>query len=157
MPNHVEVDVLRIDAEQTHEYDNWLVDQVAFTGYGCENKFCEWLFTKCNSNPTVIAHNGAGYDFKFILKWCLHHGLTPDSYIRQGSHIMYMAFRKFSLRFVDSCKFFLEPLRKLPKTYGIDTIKGHFPHRFNRPENQEYIGCIPCTDAFDAMNFKEEE
>ena len=68
-----------------------------------------------------------------------------------------MAFRKFNLRFVDSCKFFLEPLRNLPKTYGIDSLKGHFPHKFNRPENQEYVGCIPCEDDFCAENFMPKE
>ena len=78
--------------------------------------------------------------------------MTPDIYIRQGSHIMYMGFKKFGLRFVDSCNFFLEPLRKLPKTYGIDTIKGHFPHHFNKQENQDYIGCLPCESEFGAAN-----
>jgi hypothetical protein len=105
----------------------------------------------------LLYHNGSGYDFKFILKWCLKRGMTPDSYIRQGSHIMYMGFRKFNLRFVDSCNFFLEPLRKLSKTYDIDTIKGHFPHHFNTPENQDYIGCIPCEDMFGVKNFIPEE
>ena len=31
-------------------------------------------------------------------------------------------------------------LRKLPATYGIDCLKGYFPHRFNTPQNQGYVG-----------------
>ena len=68
-----------------------------------------------------------------------------------------LAFREFNLRFVDSCKFFLEQLHKLLVTYGIDSIKGHFPHRFNRPENQDYVGCIPCEEDFCAENFMPTE
>ena len=67
-----------------------------------------------------------------------------------------MAFRKFALRFVDSCSFFLEPLRKISKTYDIDTVKGHFPHH-NKPENQKYIGCIPCEEDYGVRNFTPED
>ena len=66
VPNHVEVDILRIDDGQTHAYKECLEVRLAFTGYGCEANFCNWLFTKENSNSTVIAHDGAGYDFKYI-------------------------------------------------------------------------------------------
>ena len=52
------------------------------------------LFTQENQNSTVIAHNGAGYDNKFILQYCLFKGLTPSSFIRQGSKITYMYFEK---------------------------------------------------------------
>ena len=83
IPNHVEVDCLRIDEELTHDYDKCLQKKESFTGYGCDIKFCEWLFTKDNSNSTVIAHNGGGYDNKFILKWCLSTGMKPDCFIRQ--------------------------------------------------------------------------
>ena len=95
-----------VDKQLTHDYKKCLIKNETFTGYGCEEKFCDWLFTKVNRGATAIAHNGSGYDFKFILKWCLKRGMTPDSYIRQGSHIMYMGFKKFNLRFVDSCNFF---------------------------------------------------
>ena len=59
-----------------------------------------------------------------------------------------MYFRKFKLRFVDTYKFFLSPLADLSKTYGIDTIKGYFPHHFNTPENQNYIGRYPSIDYY---------
>jgi hypothetical protein len=157
IPNHVEVDVLQIDEDLTHDYDKCLINRKSFPGYGCEDAFCDWLFTKENQNSTVIAHNGGGYDFKFILKWCISKGLTPDCYVRQGSRITYMGFRKFHLRFVDSYNFFQERLSKLSKTYDIDTIKGHFPHHFNTPENQDYVGCIPCEDMFGVQNMDPDE
>jgi len=66
--------------------------------------------------------------------------MTPEGFIRQGSGITYMSFKKKNITFIDSLHFFLEPLKGLSKTYDIDTIKGHFPHHFNRPENQDYVG-----------------
>ena len=157
IPNHCEVDVLEIDEDLTHDYEKCLIKRESFPGYGCEDDFCEWLFSKDNQNSTVIAHNGSGYDNKFILKWCISKGMTPDSYVRQGSHITYMAFKKFNLRFVDSCSVFLEKLSKLSNTYDIDTVEGNFPHHFNTPENQDYVGCIPCEDMFGAKNLQPDE
>ena len=152
IPNHVEVDCLRIDEELTHDYDKCLQKKESFTGYGCDIKFCEWLFTKDNSNSTVIAHNGGGYDNKFILKWCSSTGMKPDCFIRQGSKIAYMSFKKFKIRFVDSYSFFQCKLKDLSKTFEVDTVKGYFPHLFNKPENQDYIGKIPEEEMFGVKN-----
>ncbi len=45
-----------------------------------------------------------------------------------------------------------EPLKNLTETFNIDTIKGYFPHHFNRPENQNYIGKIPSEEAYGVKN-----
>ena len=92
-------------------------------------------------------HNGAGYDNKFILKWCLSNGLGREPSIRQGSRVTYMFF-KFHIRFIDTYHFLLQPLRKLPESYGVNSEKGHFPHHFNIPENQNYEGPIPAEKHF---------
>ena len=54
---------------------------------------------------TVIAHSGAGYDNKFILQYCLTKGIVPSAFIRQGSRITYMIFKRFRIRFIDSYHF----------------------------------------------------
>jgi len=113
--------------------------------------------TEENSHSTVIAHNGAGYDNKFVLQYCLNKGIVPSAFIRQGSRITYMSFKRFSIRFIDSYHFVLQPLKKLSKTYDIDTLKGHFPHHFNRPENQNYIGKIPDEKQFGAKNMMPDD
>jgi hypothetical protein len=154
-PNHVEVAILEV--HKTHSYEQSLEEWKTFEGYGCENKFCEWLFSDENNGATVMAHNGAGYDNKFILKWCLEHGMhKPEPYIRQGSRITYMYFDRFHLRFIDTYHFLLQPLRKLPETYGVDCEKGHFPHLFNTPKNQNYIGPIPKEKEFGVMNMDKK-
>ena len=155
--NHVEVDILQIDEGQTHNYDDCLIEKFGINGYDCATKFCDWLFTNENRNSTVIAHNGAGYDNKFILQYCLNKGLVPSSFIRQGSRITYMNFNRFSIRFIDSLHFFSQPLKCLPKTYNIDTLKGYFLHHFNRPENQNYIGPIPHERDFGVNNMMPED
>ena len=116
------------------------------------NDFCNWLFDEKNKHSTVFAHNAAGYDNKFVIKWCLEKCLPPNTYIRQGNRITLMTFKKFNLRFIDSYHFFLQPLKGLSKTYGLDTVKGYFPHHFNRPENQNYIGPIPPMEQFGHLN-----
>jgi hypothetical protein len=151
-PNHVEVDIMKIDEGQTHEYDKCLIDKINFNGYDCAERFCDWLFTKENSNSTVMAHNGSGYYNQFILKYCIGKGLLPSKLIRQGSRITYMSFLKYSIRFVDSYLFMSQPLKDLSKTYEIDTLKGYFPHYFNTPENQDYIGPIPDSKMFSPEN-----
>jgi hypothetical protein len=103
----------------------------------------------------VFAHGG-GYDNKFVLQWCLSKGMLPSSYIRSGSHIMYMEFRKLN-KICRYLLFVLEPLKALSNTYNIDTLKGHFPHHFNKPENQDYIGTIPSEDMFGASNMTSKE
>ena len=64
-----------------NDYDKSLESTVTFEGYDCCDKFCDWLFSKENSNSTVFAHNQAGYDGKFILAYCIKKGLLPDKYI----------------------------------------------------------------------------
>ena len=110
------------------------------------------VVSKTHANSTVIAHNQSGYDGRFILKWCLNHGLKPTKYIRQESRIMYMSFQKFNLRFIDSMNFLLGSLESQSETYGIDTLKGFFPHHFNTPENQNYIGKIPSKEMYGVNN-----
>lgn len=53
------------------------------------------------------------------------------------------------LRFICSLSHLTMPLRRMPKTFGLaDMEKGEFPHLFNRPENQNYVGPIPPLDTF---------
>ena len=100
-----------------------------------------------------MAHNGAGYDYKFILKWGIEHGLEPQRKIMQGSRITYMTYKKFNIRFVDPLNFFNTPLAKLPEMFGLeDIVKGDFPHKFNTPENQDYIGRIPAIEYYGVGN-----
>ena len=156
-PMHIEVDIIR--PSENHEYEDSLIEKLTFPGYNCIDDFCRWLFNdKTNMNATVMAHNGAGYDSKFIKKWCVDHGMPPNGLIEQGSRVTYMKFNKNRIRMIDTLHFFQSGLRKLPAIFGIkETVKGFFPHHFNTPENQNYIGIIPNEAAFGYRNTKPEE
>ena len=153
---HVEVDVLEVS--DNNKYEDSLIENKSFTGYDSLGEFCEWLFTKNNLDSTVMAHNGAGYDNKFILQYCVNKGMNPEMVIRQGSRITYLHFKKFNIRFIDTIHFFNKPLRKLPEIFDIkETVKGFFPHKFNIKDNQDYIGVIPDIEYYGYKNMKVEE
>jgi hypothetical protein len=153
---HVEADIVKVS--DNHIYEDSLIDTIIFTGYACCNGFLKWLFDKQNKDCTSMAHNGAVYDNKFILQWCIKHGLDPDMIIRQGSRITYMHFKKLNIIFIDTLHFFNEGLRNLPEIFGIkETVKGYFPHHFNSEEHQNYIGVIPDIKYVGCNNMKVED
>ena len=155
-PMHIEV--LKVKVAANHKYEDSSVESLSFTGYDCIDLFGNWLFTEQNKNNTVMAYNGSGYDNKFILKWCLEHGLEPSSIIEQGTGITYLRYKKFNIRFIDPCKHMNARLKDLPKMLGLgDLKKGDFPHMFNTPENQNYIGPIPDIKYYGVENKSVKE
>ena len=62
----------------------------------------------------------------------------------QRDKIMYMQIECCGIRFIDSLNFVQDKLAKFPETFGLTELKkGYFPHFFNVPENQDYVGPIP--------------
>ncbi|GFT14925.1 uncharacterized protein TNCV_3483701 [Trichonephila clavipes] len=117
-------------------------------GYDAIDKFCKYLFSPQHKGFTAIAHNMKGFDGQFILRWMLEQGQCPRV-IPNGSKIMCITLSALSIRIIDSFNFFPMPLSKLPKTYGLEELaKGYFPHLFNCPSNQSYVGSFPDSDLF---------
>jgi len=51
--------------------------------------------------------------------------------------------------FIDSLSFFQMPLSAFPKTFGLTELKKeYFPHKFNLPEHQNYVGPVPALDYY---------
>jgi len=104
--------------------------------------FCHWLFK--HENFIAIAHNLKGYDGVFILKYILSSFLPNDtmpSVLVNGTKILSIKFRK--LKLIDSHSFLSMPLSEFSSTFNLKECKGHFPHLFNLPENQNYLGPYP--------------
>jgi hypothetical protein len=77
---HVEANITQVPYR--HLYEESSTSTISLAGYDCQTdlwKTC--LFTKANKDSTDMAHNGAGYDNKFILKLCIDHGLNPAKLI----------------------------------------------------------------------------
>ena len=136
-----------------------------FRGKNTVKDFCKWLFTPEHDQSIVMAHNFQGYDSYFILKH-LDQEAIPYEVIYNGAKCMTLTTKRkgkkrkqfaVEIKFIDSLNFIPMPLARFPKTFGQDELcKGYFPHYFNKDENQEYIGPIPCQEDYGANGMKPE-
>ena len=123
-----------------------------FQGKDTLKKFCEWLFTPEHKGCIVVAHNFQGYDGYFIKEFLVDNAIHYEI-IYRGAKSLSMTVSLFNIKFIDSLNFIPMSLAKFPKTFGQDELcKGYFPHRFNKEENQNYVGPIPCQNDY-GVNF----
>jgi hypothetical protein len=122
------------------------------------NQWCEWAFQKEHKGYTFIAHNGRGYDYKFIIRWVYANTDYQPFVIFAGQKIMYMAIKELNVRFIDSLSFITRPLKVFPKIFGEKELKkGYFPHWFNTKQNWTYIGDMPPKEEFRCDSFNEKD
>ena len=135
-----------------------------FRGKNTVRDFCKWLFTREHDKCIVIAHNFQGYDSYPILKQ-LNQEAIPYDVIYNGAKCVTLTTKTkqkrklfaIDIKFIDSLNFIPMALARFPKTFGQDELcKGYFPHYFNKDENQEYVGPIPCQDDYGANYMKPE-
>ena len=110
------------------------------------DEFCEWLFTTEHAGCTVMAHNFQGYHSYFILQYLRKQGVKYNLIMR-GAKVLSLKVELFDL------------LNFLPMKLASLLAKLHFPHFFNKKENEDYVGPIPpatyCNP--DDMNPKDRE
>ena len=135
-----------------------------FRGKNTVAEFCQWLFTREHDKCIVIAHNFQGYDSYPILKQ-LNQEAIPYDVIYNGAKCVTLTTKTkekrtlfaLEITFIDSLNFIPMGLAKFPKTFGQDELcKGYFPHFFNKDENQEYVGPMPCQDDYGVNYMKPE-
>ena len=134
-----------------------------FQGKNTVKDFCTWLLTPQHHECIVIAHNFQGYDSYPIIKYLNENGIECES-IYNGSKCITLTTKtkkphqiKIKIKFIDSLNFIPMALAKFPKTFGQDELcKGYFPHFFNKVENQDYVGPIPCQDDYGVNYMKPE-
>ena len=128
-----------------------------FQGEDTVKKFCEWLLTPEHEGCIVVAHNFQGYDGYFITKFLIDNAIHYEI-IYRGAKSLSMTIPMFNIKFIDSLNFIPMALAKFPKTFGQDELcKGWFPHLFNKEENQNYVGPIPCQNDYGVNFMKPEE
>ena len=138
-------------------------EAVVFQGKNTVKDFCTWLFTPQHQDCIVIAHNFQGYDSYPILKF-LNENAVPCEAVYNGTKCMTLKTKtkgshQFGIRikFIDSLNFIPMALAKFPKTFAQPELcKGYFPHFFNKDENQEYVGPIPCQNEYGVDFMKPE-
>ena len=135
-----------------------------FRGKNAVKDFCTWLFTPEHHKCIVMAHNFQGYDSYPIMKY-LNQNAIPYDVIHNGAKCVTLTTKtkqkrklfQIEIKFIDSLNFIPMALARFPKTFGQDELcKGYFPHFFNKDENQDYVGPIPCQDDYGADYMKPE-
>ena len=116
--------------------------QIRFRGDNALEDFCEHLLgSGLYTGATCLAHNASRYDTHFILQYAARLG-TPPEVVSNGLKLMSLSV--CGVKFIDSYNFLPMALAALPKAFGLSELrKGYFPHRFNTPENQGYVGVYP--------------
>ena len=123
-----------------------------FQGKDTVKQFCQWLFTPEHKDCIVVAHNFQGYDGYFIKDFLIQNAIQYEI-IYRGAKSLSLKVPGWDIRFIDSINFIPMALAKFPKTFGQDELcKGYFPHAFNKDENQNYVGPIPCQNDY-GVNF----
>lgn len=148
--------------------------EVVFTGLDTVQRFCKWLLTPAHKDVICVAHNGKGFDFCFVLNFCVSEaGIKPDC-IYAGSKIMSLRIGDgLNIKFIDSLNFMGMSLKKLPKAFGLqpdreldidpatvaELRKGDFPHLMNTRDHQQYVGPFPPLSMYsiDRMGADERE
>ena len=107
----------------------------------------------------VVFHNLKGFDGMFLIHELYTQQRPIEKQITVGAKVL--SFTSGPLKFIDSLCFLPMPLASFPATFNLTELKkGFFPHLFNTPENQQYVGRIPDLEFYDPdgmMPAKKEE
>lgn len=104
----------------------------------------------------IIFHNLKGFDGIFILREPYWQQRSVTSQLTVGAKVL--SFTSGPLVFKDSLCFLPMPLAAFSGTFGITELKkGYFPHAFNTPDNQSYVGRIPDIEYYDPEGMKDEK
>ncbi|XP_078576400.1 uncharacterized protein LOC144862027 [Branchiostoma floridae x Branchiostoma japonicum] len=128
-----------------------------FKGADTATLFGKWIFREEHRHALFFAHNLAGYDGHFIMKYLLDQAIKP-SVIRSGGKIMAIEVPKLNIKFIDSYNFLPMKLAQLPKTFDFeDKTKGWFPHFFSSLDRMDYVGSLPDAKFYGVDNMSTEE
>ena len=107
----------------------------------------------------VVFHNLKAFDGIFIINELYQQQREVINQLTVGAKVL--SFTSGPLKFIDSLSFLPMPLASFPATFNLSELKkGFFPHLFNTPENQQYVGRIPDLEFYDPdsmMSSKKEE
>jgi hypothetical protein len=109
----------------------------------------------------IYIHNLAKFDSIFLLKYLLKLGEVSPTINKDRIISLTLAFSKkkenniYFLHFRDSLQLLLSSLRKLAKSFNVNTQKSIFPHRFVNKDNLNYIGAVPSFKFFDDITLNE--
>lgn len=129
-----------------------------------KDTFVEFLLReKRFEGATIYAHNGGAYDHQFVLQYleknCIEYSALP----RPGSAHKYLDLtiirgtdKDKDIHFKDFFVFMPYSLKQIAKSFDLPIQKGDFPHGFNKPEHEQYIGALPYFKYYNPDGLKSE-
>ena len=104
----------------------------------------------------TIFHNLKGFDGTFIIDEMYKEQRSIEHQLTVGSKVL--CFQSGPLVFKDSLSFLPMPLASFAETFNLMELKkGFFPHQFNLPHHQSYVGQIPGIEFFDPDGMSEKK
>ena len=104
----------------------------------------------------IVFHNFKGFDSMFILNELYQQQREVVEQLTVGAKVL--SFKSGPLKFIDSLSFLPMPLASFTDTFNLSELKkGFFPHLFNLPHHQNYVGRIPDLEFFDPDSMKPEK
>ena len=104
----------------------------------------------------VIFHNLKGFDGMFIIDELYKQQRGIENQLTVGSKVL--SFQSASITSKDSLCFLPMPLASFPSPIDLTELKkGFFPHEFNSPHHQNYVGSIPGVEFFDPDGMSEKK
>ena len=96
----------------------------------------------------VVFHNLKGFDGMFILQELYQQQREVVDQLTVGAKVL--SFKSGPIKFIDLLCFLPMPLASFPSTFNFTELKkGFFPHLFNTPDHQQYVGRIPDLEFYD--------
>ena len=96
----------------------------------------------------VVFHNLKGFDGMIILHELYQQQREVADQLTVGAKVL--SFKSGAVKFIDSLCFLPMPLASFPSTFNLTELKkGFFPHLFNTPDHQQYVGRIPNLEFYD--------
>ena len=107
----------------------------------------------------IVFHNFKGFDSVFIVNELYQQQREVTEQLTVGAKVL--SFKSGPLKFIDSLSFLPMRLAAFSSTFNLTELKkGFFPHLFNLPHHQNYVGRIPDIEFYDPdgmMPNKKEE
>ena len=96
----------------------------------------------------VVFHNLKGFDGMFILHELYQQQREVTDQLTVGAKVL--SFKSGAVKFIDSLCFLPMLLASFPSTFNLTELKKRlFPHFFNTPDHQQYVGRIPDLEFYD--------
>ena len=124
------------------------------------------ISTNVLDNAVVLAHNGGGFDYQFILKQCDKEKINYEFIPTPNSKHKFLNFKILKgdgvfISFIDFMALVPGSLKGIAQAFKLPIQKGDFPLRFLKPEHIGYVGCLPAInhedDYFCLSNKKDQK